>query len=409
MPENLRFIVLLIFKYAFHKKMSEQQLAALQEWQKRSSYHQALPDQFRDEKWLQENLKRIHQVPSERMWQNIRARLGEDWVSPPPIPLWKIPSVRKFAAVAAVLLLFVAGWWYVHHPHPRNEPLQPTIAHTSLPAGYKALLILEDGSSIVLDSLPDNKKIAARHNTIITKSDSSRLIYQSIGEKSEDTGYNIVSTRQTSPYTVVLPDGSKVHLNYTSSLRFPIAFYGGTREVFLDGEASFEVVQNKAGPFIINNKGTQIEVLGTYFNIMGYGDEPSSEITLLKGSVKITPSTGTVTVLKPWEQAVVTKDRLETRVLTDSSASAAMAWTERNKPLFSFEYTDLATVVRRIARWYQVTPYLPPHVKGRPYSGDVSRNQPLKEVLRNIEEAESRSAYLIARGDSIIVSATPFK
>lgn len=83
---------------------------------------------------------------------------------------------------------------------------------------------------------------------------------------------------------MVLSDGTKVHLNSMSSLRFPVAFTADKREVELQGEAYFEV--SKTGqPFIVNVNGMQVEVLGTTFNISAYPNE-EYQTTLVTGSVR---------------------------------------------------------------------------------------------------------------------------
>ena len=100
--------------------------------------------------------------------------------------------------------------------------------------------------------------------------------------------YNTLSTPRGGQYQLVLPDGSKVWLNASSSLHFPTAFTGKNREVELTGEAYFEVAKNKEKPFHVKVNDMQVEVLGTHFNINAYEDENAIRTSLLEGSVKIT-------------------------------------------------------------------------------------------------------------------------
>ena len=102
---------------------------------------------------------------------------------------------------------------------------------------------------------------------------------------------------------LVLPDGSKVWLNASSSLHFPTVFNGNERNVDLTGEAYFEIAKNKEKPFHVNVNGYQVEVLGTHFDVNAYADEGAIRTSLLEGSVKI--KKGNISgLLKPGEQGV---------------------------------------------------------------------------------------------------------
>lgn len=107
--------------------------------------------------------------------------------------------------------------------------------------------------------------------------------------------------------TLFLPDGSKVILNADSKLQFPKAFSGSTREVFLKGEAFFDVAHNAEMPFIIHAGKMNIKVLGTEFNVKSYPEDSAYETTLIRGSVEVTlqdrPSDKII--LKPKEKLIV--------------------------------------------------------------------------------------------------------
>lgn len=99
---------------------------------------------------------------------------------------------------------------------------------------------------------------------------------------------NKVATRAGSKSQVKLPDGTLVILNADSKLSYPDNFVGNTREVTLEGEAFFEVTENKLRPFIIHSKMMDIKVLGTVFNVKAYPAESVSEASLIKGSIEVT-------------------------------------------------------------------------------------------------------------------------
>ncbi|MFT3902488.1 MAG: FecR family protein [Niabella sp.] len=98
---------------------------------------------------------------------------------------------------------------------------------------------------------------------------------------------NIVSTTLGAKSQVLLPDGSKVWLNAASKLHYDKQFNGKLREVYLDGEAYFDVRKDKKRPFIVHTSDIDIRVLGTAFNVKSYKDEPTIEATLIHGSIQV--------------------------------------------------------------------------------------------------------------------------
>ncbi|THU40233.1 DUF4974 domain-containing protein [Niastella caeni] len=93
--------------------------------------------------------------------------------------------------------------------------------------------------------------------------------------------------------TIVLPDGSKIWLNADSKIKYPASFTGHLREVYLNGEAFFDVAKDPKKPFIIHlNKGT-VKVLGTSFNVRAYDNEKLIETSVATGRVAFIPDRST--------------------------------------------------------------------------------------------------------------------
>ncbi len=137
-----------------------------------------------------------------------------------------------------------------------------------------------------------------------TKPDVS--IEQAIA-KSTDTDWQTKQTNKGAKSTIFLQDGTKVILNADSKLRFPKSFSGDTREIYLTGEAFFDVTHNAAMPFIIHTDKMNIKVLGTEFNVKSYPEDSAYETTLIRGSIEVTlkdrPSDRII--LKPKEKLIV--------------------------------------------------------------------------------------------------------
>ncbi len=162
----------------------------------------------------------------------------------------------------------------------------------------------------------------------------------------------VVYTEKGSKSTIELPDGSIVQLNSDTKLIFPNKFTGATREVFLNGEAFFNVKKDTAQPMIVNtNKDIKIRVTGTEFNVKCYDNDDHVDATLFSGSIDLITSNEKFKV-KPNEHISVSSDKKIT-VAPPSTAIArdAKAWTEGR---IVFDETLMSEVIKILERWHGV-------------------------------------------------------
>ncbi|MCY1722086.1 DUF4974 domain-containing protein [Prolixibacteraceae bacterium Z1-6] len=153
----------------------------------------------------------------------------------------------------------------------------------------------------------------------------------------------------------VLPDGTKVFLNSNTTLSYPIAFSATTREVVLQGEAYFDVAQNKEKPFVVNTGKIQIEVTGTEFKASNYASEKLTEIVLVEGSVNLCQcnNLGQRNVIQsmiPGDKAVL-EDSNNRLYLEKIEVAKYIAWKDG---VLMFRDDSMEEVVRRLNRWYNV-------------------------------------------------------
>jgi len=262
-----------------------------------------------------------------------------------------------------------------------------------IPGGYKATLTLADESVVALDN---SSSAWEQGNTRISNVNGQELVYSAPANNAnidKSVVYNKVSTPRGGQYRIVLPDGSKVWLNAASTLRFPIAFAGEERNVLLTGEAYFEVNSHPAGnggqnvPFTVSVNGAKVTVLGTHFNVMAYDDETALKTTLLEGAVKI--SSGRVSsLLKPGQQAQIQSSATglgspAAIKVAETDVNSAMAW---KNGFFDFEGTDFPTVMRQIARWYNVTVvYENAALPAKQFGGKISRESTIADLVTILE------------------------
>ncbi|MDR6783981.1 transmembrane sensor [Pedobacter africanus] len=254
-----------------------------------------------------------------------------------------------------------------------------------LPGGNNAILTLANGSKISLNDAA-NGNLASQSGITVTKTSDGQLVYQ-VGISAKETRvveYNTVTTPKGGQYQVNLPDGTKVWLNAASSLTFPVAFAASERQVKLTGEAYFEVAHNKEKPFKVSSDKQNVTVLGTHFNVSAYKDDDEIRTTLLEGKVKVQLSEiDASAVLRPGEQGVLKGRTFNTRFVNTENE---IAWVNN---AFVFDNEELGSIMRKIARWYDVEVVCPEELEKMEFSGTGSRSKSIQNALKIMELTES--------------------
>jgi ferric-dicitrate binding protein FerR (iron transport regulator) len=180
-----------------------------------------------------------------------------------------------------------------------------------------------------------------------------------------------------------LADGTKVWLNSDTRLRFPLPFAGHAREVYLEGEAYFEVQRDEDRPFTVRTNLGTVRVLGTTFNISSYPDNHDIVTTLVTGSVEVTVAEGFIRLV-PGMQASW-KEGHEQFDVHEVDASCYTSWI---KGIFEFEDTSLRDILNYLARWYNVSfEFAGKEVADLRFTGGAKKYRPLEEFLRVIERS----------------------
>lgn len=330
-----------------------------------------------------------------------RARLAEpddsvepeDDTVPDTRPLRRLPWLRR-ATVAAALILLAGGYLWRDHSKTIQTPVTahaPDIA----PGGNKAVLTLAGGQRIILDSAA-NGMVAMQGNTQVQKQANGRLAY-TVGVEGEvhHTVYNTLTTPRGGQYQLELPDGTQVWLNAASSITYPTAFTGGDRTVTITGEAYFEVKASDRQPFHVKTGDLDIAVLGTDFNINAYADEPALTTTLVAGKVKVIEGTAEQ-ILIPGQQARAVRSAI--RLIPHADMEEALAW---KNGAFAFRDADFATVMRQLARWYDIDVQYTGPVPAGTFDGEIGRGLTLRQVLQGL--ARTRIHYTITGNHQILI------
>ena len=172
---------------------------------------------------------------------------------------------------------------------------------------------------------------------------------------------------------MLLPDGTKVWLNQSSVLKYPRAFEGKERHVYLDGEAYFEVARNHEKPFMVKSPAMDVRVLGTSFNIKCRPDNSFAETTLIEGEVEVKDKSdkGRITLL-PGQKAVLNRvtGRMQVKQV---DPKMEIVW---HNDLIPFEKSSIFQIAAALERFYGVKIILSPDVDStNTYSGCTEKER----------------------------------
>jgi len=324
---------------------------------------------------------------SQRMKQSLLARIN---AAPETVRIQNYSSMRvRWAIAASVLLLFSTITYYLFEKQPKKELVQHIvqpqhIEKDALPGFDGAILTTASGNQIILDSTA-NGIVSKEEHTHVVKKDNKLIYSESSEAPTEIESFNTLSTLKGRKFQLVLADGTKVWLDAASSITYPIAFTGKQRKVQVTGQLYFEVAKDTARPFIVESAGTSVQVLGTHFNVNAYGDESAMKTTLLEGAIKITRKDRSL-LLQPGQQAVISGTEAGAIQLNNAvDLDAVMAW---KNGLFQFTNADLPTVLRQLARWYDMEIIYDGKIPDRKFEGKIGRDLNLSQVLKLLEKVQ---------------------
>ena len=293
--------------------------------------------------------------------------------------------------VAAVLLPLLLGGTAIYVMYSRNNAsLKNVISlHDVEPGTLEAVLVTSDGTLRELQTAGNHINEKDGSKIMV---DSARLNYQDNRPESvRELIYNKLLVGRGHEYMLILNDGTRVWMNSKSELSYPVAFGENVRRVRLSGEAYFEVTKDSVRPFIVEvDRGFEVKVLGTHFNIKAYDTDDSYETTLVEGKVQVSQGHKTKITLEPSEQMVIGKDgRHEVRVVNTSYYTA---WHEG---WFYFNDESLEQVLIMIGRWYDVDfVFVKENLKEITVTGKLKRFENLSVILKMLERTTGTELIL---------------
>lgn len=284
--------------------------------------------------------------------------------------------IQRLTIAASLLILFgVAAMFFFHSQKP------DTVASAS-GSGRNVKLYVNGDDLIDLSNYNPLSVITTSGNVKLTIGEES-LSY--IASGNQDTGtLNTLVIPETQNYKLILSDGSEIWLNSLSQIKFPFVFSKNKREVWVKGEAYFKVAKNKARPFVVHTSLTDIQVLGTEFNVNAY-DSFQIKTSLVNGLVNTYAANGKSILLRPGFQSVFSKAN-EFQVTTFDSYNE-LSWM---KGIYFFQNSSLDDIGDVVYRWFGITLVFDnTKISSNRFTGALMRDKPLKEFLDNLALASN--------------------
>ncbi|OMQ12167.1 FecR family protein [[Flexibacter] sp. ATCC 35103] len=259
-------------------------------------------------------------------------------------------NFRKYIAIAASIVVLL-GIGLAYQKGTFTAKPQPKFDFKS----SDIVLQLENGNTQIIS---ENNKVVVKDadGNVVGNQDGDKIIYDTNSDL-EKIAYNTIKIPYGKKFRLQLSDGTLVQLNSGTTLKYPVKFIAGeNRQVFLDGEAFFDVAKDKKHPFIVNADALNIRVLGTHFNVSNYPEDIATDVVLVEGSVGMYPvneefDAAKNTILKPGYKGSFNKENalISTKpVITDIYTS----WINGG---LTFRNMAFKNIITKLERRYNVT------------------------------------------------------
>lgn len=278
-------------------------------------------------------------------------------------------SIRTISIAASFLLLAgAASIWMWNGKDKTTAPIEWTAA---IPGNSKTTILTKDNKNVRLE---ENHLAVKGDQLVCGTSDGKKSIAI---ELNPDNQFNRLSVPAGGTYELTLEDGTTVQANTASELLFPTHFKNNMRQVHLNGEAYFKVKKGQASPFLVQLGALNVMVTGTTFNIKAYEEDEEIRITLIEGSVNVRTGQQILATLTPGEMFTYNKAAREFKV-SEANVSSVTSWTDGK---FIFYNEPIKHIMRDLSRWYDVKINVSNDIENICYSGMLSRNQPITDIL----------------------------
>ena len=361
----------LLQKYFSGTIMPDEQ-RLLDSWMKEKEEHKQLFERLRKDTRFAEEYGIFREVDTTRAWETFRVKNGLGRQR-------RMTTWIKYVAVIALPLL-VAGVWLLY---PRGGEQSIPVAQNTKIVKREVSPVLEvvGGGKEILEKEKD-KMIEAGRGVDVQQSSGMLVYSDSVVSEYVDT--NVLRIPKGGEFKLQLADGTRVYLNSATDLRYPVAFTGPERRVYLKGEAYFEVAKDVEHPFIVVTDDVQVRVYGTSFNVNTLGADGVRTV-LVEGKVGIRgQDLDREYVLKPNELAFYDRNSRDMKIETVDPD----LYTLWRKGIFVFERETLENIMNTLSLWYDMEVFFQSEsAKQLHFSGHMKRYEQIEDILHAITDA----------------------
>lgn len=283
--------------------------------------------------------------------------------------------LKRIASVAAVAILSFASWHLVKDAHSIEKPQidQETIAAMEKLENSG----INEATLLIRGTKATNVKSAIAAAEVMSNGEKAAEEVQAT-----DSPAATLVTHHDKEFWMVLDDGTHVHLNYNSTLTYPLHFNGKERRVSLEGEAYFFVAKDNRHPFVVSTPYGDIRDYGTEFCVNTKTQQGNTSVVLVKGKVGVIPNKGAETILHPGEKAELTGNHWTTVSKVD--VEPYVAW---NTGQFFFDGCTLEELTTVISRWYNVeVDFESDDIKSMRFTGALNKYDTILPTIHAIKE-----------------------
>ncbi|MBC8767682.1 DUF4974 domain-containing protein [Arenibacter sp. BSSL-BM3] len=323
----------------------------------------------------------------EMAWQELESKLDNNK------PKSRFSGFIKYAAI--LVLLVGIGSYFIQQKSNSDLPVIDKNAITLELGNGNIQVITEKEESAILD----------KNGKVVGKQQGGVLSYQDVANQvvSKAPIYNELNIPHGKTFKLILSDGTTVHLNAGSSIKYPVKFIEGTkREVFLNGEAFFDVTKDANHPFVVNVNDLNVRVLGTKFNVSSYPEEENVNTVLVEGSVALHGedsdfNSANTVLLEPGYKGEWNQHSKET-FITQVDTKMYTSWVEGR---LIFRNTPFKIIRKKLERHYNISIKNNNEILEEKTYNAVFDVESIEQVLRTLNEIYSIE-YIIDQNEIVI-------
>lgn len=334
--------------------------ATLNAWRQSSPDHEHTYRQIMESDDLEARYREYNAIDYKAAWKKFREEHFPHLFYP------KQFIIKAISAAAIVALLVGAYVMYYNDIRLNNATELPSIQayeHLQIEKSYRegkqnATIVMPDKQIMKMQGMKDLEKVE---------------------RKKFDSGDYLLATGGGNEFWITLEDGSTVHLNYNTKLRFPAHFDSETRTVYLEGEAYFKIAKDSKRPFMVVTNNAIIKEYGTEFSV-NTTDGHSTEVALISGSISVIKGENEYPI-SIGEKAEISPSQIN---IAKTDLAPSVAW---DKGEFVFQDCTLDKLMNVLVEWYGLDIEIESdELRNLKFSGNIDKYCEVDHLLHAIEK-----------------------